>query len=149
MLKKFSSDKINRTKNTLSILSQAPTHHSFTFNLRFSCELKHKVPLFKTVCGIFHFWFRFVFFVFIKVYVLVQQNPWTLWLWNFIIPFKIKVIKIKAAHSFAPRPLIFKLKQEVLKFNDIYMSWSSPKIDLETNFLDLENRSFENVSFSQ
>ena len=26
----------------------------------------------------------------------------------------------KATHSFAPRPLIFKLQQEVLKFNNIY-----------------------------
>ena len=28
----------------------------------------------------------------------------------------------KAAHSFAPTPLIFKLQQEVLKFNDICVS---------------------------
>ena len=55
----------------------------------------------------------------------------------------------KATHSFAPRPLIFKLQQEVLKFNDICVNWSSPKTDLVTNFLYLENRSFENVSFSQ
>ena len=54
----------------------------------------------------------------------------------------------KTTHSFAPRPLI-KLQQEVLKFNDICVSWSSPKADLERNFLNLENRSFENVSFSQ
>ena len=40
----------------------------------------------------------------------------------------------KATHSFAPRPLIFKLQREVLKFNDIYVSWSSPKTDLKTNF---------------
>ena len=53
----------------------------------------------------------------------------------------------KATHSFAPRPLIFKLQQEVLKFNDICVSWSSTKTDLERNFLGLENRSFENVSF--
>ena len=33
----------------------------------------------------------------------------------------------KATHSFAPRPLIFKLQQEVLKFNDICVSSSSPK----------------------
>ena len=59
--------------------------------------------------------------------------------------FKIR----KATHSFAPRPLIFKFLQEVLKFNDICVSCSSPKADLETNFLDLENRSFENASFSQ
>ena len=34
----------------------------------------------------------------------------------------------KATHSFAPRPLIFKLQQEVLKFSYISMSWSSPKL---------------------
>ena len=31
ILKKFLSDKINRTKNGLFLLLQAPTHHSFTF----------------------------------------------------------------------------------------------------------------------
>ena len=31
----------------------------------------------KTVYGIFHFWFRFVF---IKAYIFIQQNGWTLWL---------------------------------------------------------------------
>ena len=50
-------------------------------------------------------------------------------------------------HSFAPRPLIFKLHQEFLKSNDICVSWSSPKNDLLTNFWKLENRSFENVFF--
>ena len=55
----------------------------------------------------------------------------------------------KATHSFAPRTLIFKLQQEVLKFSDICLSWSSPKSDLETNFSNLKNRSFETVSFSQ
>ena len=29
---------------------------------------------------------------------------------------------------FAPRPLIFKLQQEFLKFSDIFVSWSSPKL---------------------
>ena len=37
-------------------------------------------------------------------------------------------IKIKAAHSFAHKRLIFKLQQEVLKFNDIRVSWSSSKL---------------------
>ena len=55
----------------------------------------------------------------------------------------------KAIHRFAPRPLIFKLQQAVLKFNDIYVSWSSLKTDLVTSFLNVENRSFENVSFPQ
>ena len=44
----------------------------------------------------------------------------------------------KTKQSFAPRPMIFKLQQEFLKFNDICVSWSSPKTDLVTNFLNLE-----------
>ena len=71
MLKRYSSDKINDTKNALFFLSRGPTHYSFTFNLRFLYELNHKVRLSKIVCGIFHFRFRFVF---IKVYIFVQQN---------------------------------------------------------------------------
>ena len=70
MLKK---NKTKGTKNALSFLWRAPDHHSFTFNLRFLYELKHNVRLSKTVCGIFHFRFRFVF---IKVHIFVQQNAW-------------------------------------------------------------------------
>ena len=55
----------------------------------------------------------------------------------------------KVTHAFAPRPLIFKLQQNVLKFSDIFLSWSSPKIKLETKLPDLEEQSFENVSFDQ
>ena len=44
-------------KNSLFFLSQAPTHHSYTFNLRFLYQLKHKFQ-----------------FVLIKVYIFVQQN---------------------------------------------------------------------------
>ena len=55
----------------------------------------------------------------------------------------------RATHSFAPRLLIFKLQQEILKFIDICVSRSSPKPDLETNFLSLGNRSFESISFSR
>ena len=55
----------------------------------------------------------------------------------------------RVTHSFAPIPLIFKLQQEVLKFNDICLSWSSLKADVVISFLNLENRSFENVSFSR
>ena len=53
----------------------APTHHSFIFDLRFLYELKRKVRLSKTVCGIFDFRFGFVF---IKMYNFVQQNGWIL-----------------------------------------------------------------------
>ena len=55
----------------------------------------------------------------------------------------------KATRSFALRPLIFKLQQEVRKFNDIYVTWNSPKTDPKTNFLNLENRKFDHVTFSQ
>ena len=71
MLKKIPSDKINGTKNALFFLLRAPTHYSFTFNLRFLYELKHKVCLSKTMCGIFHFRFHSIF---IKVYIFVQRN---------------------------------------------------------------------------
>ena len=77
MLPKFPSDEINGTKNFLFFLSRAPTHHSFTFNLRFLYKLKHKVRLSKTVREIFPFRFCFVF---IKVYIFVQENAWALWL---------------------------------------------------------------------
>ena len=42
----------------------------------------------------------------------------------------------KATHTFAPRPLIFKLQLEILKFSYICVSWSSQKTDLETNYLN-------------
>ena len=73
MLKKIPLDKINGTKNALFLLSWVPTHHSF--NLQFLYELKHKVRLSKTVCGIFNFRFCFVF---IKAYIFVQENASTL-----------------------------------------------------------------------
>ena len=75
--RKFPSNEINGTKNDLFFLSRAPTHQSFIFNLQFLYKLKHKVRLSKTVCGIFHFRFRFVFYF--KVYLFVQQNTWSLW----------------------------------------------------------------------
>ena len=75
MLKKFSSARISRIKNALLFLSGALNHRNFTFNLRFLYELKQKVCLSKTVCGIFPFQFHFVF---IKVYILVQQKVWIL-----------------------------------------------------------------------
>ena len=89
MLKKFF--RINQTVQKMpSFFLRELRLISFTFNLQFLYELKRKVRLFKTVCGIFHVRFRSVF---IKVYDFVQQNAWTLWLYIVIIPFKIKIIK--------------------------------------------------------
>ena len=45
---------------------------------------------------------------------------------NVIIPLKIKIIQ-KPQHTFAHRPSIFKLQQEVLRLNDICVSLGSPK----------------------
>ena len=90
MLENIPSDKINGAKMPFFFLSQAPTYHSFTFNLWFLHEQKHKVRLSKTVRGIFHFWFSFIFS---KVYIFVQQNAWTLRCQNIIIPFKVKITK--------------------------------------------------------
>ena len=73
MFKKFPLDKMNGTKNALFFLSR--THHSFTYNFELLYKLKYKVRLLKTVSGIFNFQFRFAF---IKVYIFVQQNEWTL-----------------------------------------------------------------------
>ena len=73
MLKKSPSDKISITRNAL--FSGASTHHSFTFNSQFLYELKHKARLSKTLCGIFQFTFQFVF---IKCYIFIKQEAWTL-----------------------------------------------------------------------
>ena len=55
----------------------------------------------------------------------------------------------KTTHSFAPRPLTFKLQQEVSKFNYIFVIWSSPKTNVETNLLNLGNQDFQYVTFAQ
>ena len=64
MLRKFPSNKISGTKNALFFLLRAPAHYSFTFNLRFLYELRHKVSYCRL--GL------------IKVYIFVQQNAGTL-----------------------------------------------------------------------
>ena len=46
----------------------------------------------------------------------------------------------KATHSLVPTPLAF---------NDICVSSISPKTNLETNFLNIENRNFEYVTCSK
>ena len=94
------SDKINATKNALFLLSQAPTHHSFTFSFWLFHGVKQNVCLYKNMGGICHFRFRFNF---IKVYSFVQQNAWALWRHNFFQNENHR----KSMQSFAPRPLIF------------------------------------------
>ena len=50
MSKKFPSGQDERYKKSFFLL-RVPTHHSFTFNLRFLYELKHKVCLSKPCVG--------------------------------------------------------------------------------------------------
>ena len=71
MLKKFPSDKIDVTKNALSFISRAPTHHRFISNSQFLCELTPKVYISETECEIFRFQFRIIF---IKVYFLFHKK---------------------------------------------------------------------------
>ena len=54
----------------------------------------------------------------------------------------VEVDNLKVTYSFAPRSLIFKLQQEVLKL-ELPNNWPGDK------FFKLENGSFEDVSFSQ
>ena len=89
-VKKFTSAKKKCSKKSPPFSFVSSTHHSFTFISRFLYELEHKVPLSKTVSGIFHFRFRFGF---IKVYIFLQQKAWILLLQNVIIPFEIKIIE--------------------------------------------------------
>ena len=65
-----------RYKKYPLFLSQAPTHHSFSFNFRFLYELKHKVRLSKTVCRIFRFQYRFVLlkFIFLSKNIMVPSE---------------------------------------------------------------------------
>ena len=60
-LQKFPQHKTNVGKSALSLLSRAPTHHSFIFNSQLLYKLKHKIRLSEIVCGIFHFWFGLLF----------------------------------------------------------------------------------------
>ena len=120
ILKKSHFGQNKRWKKCRLFLLQAPTHHSFTFNIQFS----------------YMSWSTR--FVSLKLCVGFSILDSVLFLLNIIIPFKTKIIE---------KPLIAKLQQEVLKFNDICVSWGYPKPDLVTNFLNLEIRSFENISF--
>ena len=71
------------------------------------------------------------------------------WLFSFlIITFKIKTVE--KTSSFTSRTMIFRLQEEIANLiKSAWVGWSSPKTDPKTNFLNLENWSFENLTFSQ
>ena len=88
------------------------------------------------VCGGFSIFNSVSFLV---VYIF-EQNALNLWLHSF------QNQNRKNTHSFDLRPLDFKL-QQALKFNNICVSWSSQKIDLETNFFKLKISKFQVCHF--
>ena len=57
---------LNGTKNALFFFREL--HHIFTLNMRVLFEMKRMFRLSKNVCGVFRFWFCFIF---IKVYIFV------------------------------------------------------------------------------
>ena len=106
MLIKFPSDKINVTKNELSFLSRAPTHHSSCFNSQLLYKMKYKVYLSKTVCLIFHFNFPAHSYQALHFCSTKTMDSLTLKHHNSIQ----NKDNGKVTHSFASKPLIFKLK---------------------------------------
>ena len=66
-------------------------------------------------------------------------------LFDFKIPFKIKIIK--KPHTVLLSDLWFFNCNKVLKFSDICESWSSPKTDQETNSLNLANQKLRTSVF--
>ena len=74
-------------------------------------------------------------FIYLFIYLFFQQKADSLTLKRHN-SFQNKSNR-KATRSFARKPLIFKLQQELWKFHDICVSWRSPKTGLETNFLNL------------
>ena len=71
------------------------------------------------------------------------------WLFSFlVITFKIKTVE--KTSSFNSSTMIFRLQEEIANLiKSAWVGWSSPKTDPKTNFLNLENWSFEYFAFSQ
>ena len=125
MLKKVPSYKICKTLQKIhSFFSFSSSNSSQFFNSRFLNELQHKFHLSESV---WDFKLRFCLVFVKKLIFLFNKKHW-------FFDFKT------SQHSFGARLLIFKSQQEVWKFINICVSWSSSKTNLETN---LEKWSFE------
>ena len=86
----------------------------------------------------------FVSFLLKLIFLLDKMHG--LWLWSVIIPFKIKIIE-KPHTVLFPDMWPLKLQQEVLKFSDICVSWSSAKPDLETIFWTYQTKVLRTSDF--
>ena len=156
MLKEIPSGKINVTKNALFFSFSISNSSQFYFQFTILTWVEaHDLSLYmswtrfvslqvRSENAIFNFWCCFVLSKFCLYSSFYQSlyfcstksmDSLTLKCHNSFQSYNNR----KATRTFASRYLIFKLQQEVLKFNDICVSWSSPKTDLEKNFLNLEN----------
>ena len=88
LLKKFPLDKINGIKNAFFFLWRAPTHHTFTFDLQFFYEIRHK-------CVGFSFSITSRFYVNLCFYLTKIMNSLTFKL------FKLKKLKFSECHFFS------------------------------------------------
>ena len=121
MLKKFPSIKINSTKNPLIFFRELQvitvlllvSDSYMSWSTRFvSLNMCEGFSIFDSVL----YSLKFIFlFKNLDSLTLKRHNSFQ------------NYNNGKATQSFAPRPLIFNLQQEVLKFNDMCMSCSSPK----------------------
>ena len=125
MLKKFSFDKINITKNALFFL--------FSFSFFFFLKLQ-LITVLLLICDSYMSWSAR--FVSLKLCVVFSIFDSVSFLLKFIFLFNI-----------IEKPDTVLLQKEVSKLSDICMSWSSPKTDLVGNFFNLENQSFEKSVF--
>ena len=118
MLKKIAPDKTNGTKNAIYFFREPQL-----------------ITVLLLICDSFTSWSTR--FVSLKVCVGFSIFDSVSFLLKFICLFK----KINGLFDFKTSWFLSKLK-------DVCVSWSSPKGNRKSNFLNLENQSFENVSFS-
>ena len=119
-LKKLSSDKINGTKNTLFFFHvlQLVTDLLLIYDSYMSWSTRLVSQKLCVVFSIFDS-VPFLFYLSLNFCSRKCMNPLTLKCQN------VNWNNRNATHGFAPRRLIFKLQQEILKFNYICGNWSS------------------------
>ena len=93
------------------------------------------------------------FSIFHSVLILLQfsflfKKACTLWLQTVVTPFTTETVE-KLHTLLLPVLWFLCCKKKLLKFNDICVSYGSPKTDPETNILDSEYQSVENIGFAQ
>ena len=138
-----------RIHERLSTILKKAIYSESLFNTLY-IEIKRMLKQFpsdKTLHKMYPFFFHELKFITV---LLLIHNSYTSWSTRFIykvyIFFKLKVCPIwlfdnyfqnknnrKARHDFSLKPLIFKLQQEVWKFNNICISWKSQNLNWRRN----------------